>query len=408
MTTILCIDLDDTLLTWNDKSFIEKATQALCRSITSIPEDECFSRMDSAIRYLIQREVSSRTLSELFYDHFCEGIEALQPKIADEIQHFYETGYQALQQYTSALPAGVWLIEEAIRRGYEIVIATNPLFPRFALEQRLKWAGLDRYMDHFLFITSMEEIHFTKPDPAYFVEILGRLGWQEDNRVFMVGDSLEMDIIPASKAGIPAYWLKDAALPEGLNQACASGGYEGVFSWIEKTLQKNHADLAHTGQYDLLAHLKTAPLIFDGICRSVTDETGCSRPDESEWSLVEIVCHLRDTDHEVNLPRFKEAFEQGNPFLPPIDTSNWSHERDYRNEDGHEAAEEFLDTRKRMIGLLKQHAEEWYDTTARHSIFGPVCVADLMEFIITHDQMHIRQAYDTLLRVKTTNRPYTR
>ncbi|MEM5774963.1 MAG: HAD family hydrolase, partial [Anaerolineaceae bacterium] len=352
MTTILCIDLDDTLLTWNDKSFIEKVTQALCRSISSVPEEECYARMDRAIRHLMQREASTQTLSDLFYEQFCEGIEHLQPKIAEEILRFYHTDYQAMRQYTAAKPEGVSLIEEAIRRGYEIIIATNPLFPRVAIEQRLVWAGLDRFMDHFMFITTMEDFHFAKPDPAYYVEILGRLGWQEDVWVFMIGDSLEMDIIPASKAGMPAFWLSSETLPDGLNQACTAGAYDGIFPWIDRITQQYHPDYTHGGQIDLLAHLKTAPLVFDGICRTVTDETGCSRPDESEWSLVEIVCHLRDTDREVNLPRFNEAFQQENPFLPPIDTSNWSHERDYRNEDGHEAAQEFLDTRATMIKLL--------------------------------------------------------
>jgi FMN phosphatase YigB (HAD superfamily) len=394
---ILCIDLDDTLLAWTDDDFIKKSARAVCKSISSIPEEECFARMTNAIRHVMQREYGLQNLLEVFYADFCAGMSAQeQADVAQKVTNFYENDYHTLKQYTAPIPQGRELVEEAFRRGYEVVIATNPLFTRGAIQQRLQWAGVGEYLPRFRFVTTMENSYYAKPDPAYYSEILGKLGWREDTCVLMMGDSLAMDIIPASKAGLPAYWLSDKALPEGLNPLCAGGGYEGIFPWVEAVSAQHRAGMPGSGAVDLLAHLKTTPFIFDAICRSVSDDTGCKRPEEGEWSLVEIVCHLRDTDREVNLPRLLEAFGRENPFLTPIDTSNWASERNYLNEDGHEAAREFFEARKQIIDLLEKHKGAWCTTTARHAIFGPVSVADLIHFSITHDQMHIRQAQDTI------------
>ena len=401
MKNILCVDLDQTLLARNDNIFILRSIDELCRSIQSMPDGQCKSRMEAAIKKMIHRDTISQTLYEVFLSEFCDGNEQDRQKIAADLLHYYDTEYHAMQQYTSIIPEGIQFVKEAVRKNFKIVIATNPIYPLNALQQRVQWAGLADMMDKFLFITTMEDFHFTKPDPAYYVEILGRLAWPEDTRVVMIGDSLEMDIIPASRAGIPGYWLGDGLLPDGLNPFCANGTYDGIFPWIEQINEQPEAAPSQNTGLDLLAHLKTTPAVFDSICRSVTEKTGCSRPEISKWALVEIICHLRDMDRDVNISRFVEVFQQENPFISHIDTSSWAEDRKYREENGHEAAQEFIDNRLKLIDLLAEHQDEWYEKTARHSIFGPVCVADLIQFIVTHDRMHIRQAYDTLERVRS-------
>jgi FMN phosphatase YigB (HAD superfamily) len=93
------------------------------------------------------------------------------------------------------------MVDTAFEQGWQVVIATNPLFPRRAIEQRLSWAGLplDRYP--FQLIASYESFHFTKPHPAYFAEVLANLGWPT-HTVAMVGNSLADDLIPAAELGI--------------------------------------------------------------------------------------------------------------------------------------------------------------------------------------------------------------
>lgn len=61
-------------------------------------------------------------------------------------------------------------------KGYPLVLATNPLFPRMATLERVAWAGLDPA--DFVLITTFENCRFTKPNPGYFLEILEVIGAQ--------------------------------------------------------------------------------------------------------------------------------------------------------------------------------------------------------------------------------------
>jgi len=50
---------------------------------------------------------------------------------------FYANGYPALLQYTGYKPEAGWVVQRAFDLGYDVVSATNPLFPATAVEQRL-------------------------------------------------------------------------------------------------------------------------------------------------------------------------------------------------------------------------------------------------------------------------------
>ncbi len=53
-------------------------------------------------------------------------------------------------------------------------------------------------------ITSYEHLHFAKPQPEYFAEILARLGRQPEEAL-MIGDSLENEILPAHRLGMSVF-----------------------------------------------------------------------------------------------------------------------------------------------------------------------------------------------------------
>lgn len=55
---------------------------------------------------------------------------------------FYETEFSQLRAATVMRPAAADLVSTAIDQGCAVVVATNPLFPRTAIEQRLDWAGV--------------------------------------------------------------------------------------------------------------------------------------------------------------------------------------------------------------------------------------------------------------------------
>ena len=70
-------------------------------------------------------------------------------------------------------------------------------------------------MDRFEYdlVTSYENCHATKSNPAYFRAIVDRLG-RRPEECLMVGDNWGWDVVCAGKAGIPAFWIaSDGAHP---------------------------------------------------------------------------------------------------------------------------------------------------------------------------------------------------
>jgi YjjG family noncanonical pyrimidine nucleotidase len=69
---------------------------------------------------------------------------------------------------------------------------------------RLEKTGFDEYID--LLVVS-EEVGIAKPHPAIFNHALERMGHPDRNKVLMVGDNPDSDILGALNAGLHSCWL---------------------------------------------------------------------------------------------------------------------------------------------------------------------------------------------------------
>ena len=56
---------------------------------------------------------------------------------------------------------------------------------------------------------------------------------------------------------------------------------------------------------------------------------------------------------------------------------------------------EFTAARKQTLALLDGLANEW-SRPARHAIFGPTTLQELVGFVATHDRTHVQQVWKTL------------
>ena len=72
----------------------------------------------------------------------------------EEFLDFYQTDFSEARGATAARPEIIACIHRLKRKGYTIVAATNPFFPKIATQNRLRWAGFDP--DDFDDITTYE------------------------------------------------------------------------------------------------------------------------------------------------------------------------------------------------------------------------------------------------------------
>jgi hypothetical protein len=146
----------------------------------------------------------------------------------------------------------------------------------------------------------------------------------------------------------------------------------------------------------MLATLRATPAALDHLCRELPPADWSYHPVEEEWCLNEIVCHLRDVDGEVNLPRLKKVLQESNPFLAGMDTDPWAAERQYKFQDGKAASKDFTRYRLEILSILEQLSTEDWDRPARHAIFGPTQLIELVGIVAGHDRLHLRQISNTL------------
>ncbi len=216
MIRSLLLDLDDTLLGNNLDTFMTRYFALLSNYAQPLfPADTFLPHLVQATRGMITDTDPALTNDRIFWRDFERLTGGRRDELEPFFQRFYDTEFEQLRSTTVVRPAAAELVREALGRGLSVVVATNPLFPRTAIEQRLAWAGLPVGDYDFALVTSYENMHATKPQPAYYREILAAVG-AAPHEALMVGDDWRNDIAPAAAVGLFTYWIApaDAAPPD--------------------------------------------------------------------------------------------------------------------------------------------------------------------------------------------------
>ena len=398
MNLTLLLDLDDTLLNTNLDAFLPVYFEAFSGFLKEDVEPELMlSALLSGTRKMMANNDPSLTLRQVFDAEFFPKVGITKEKLQPRIDLFYEELFPTLGYLTSLQPEAVKMVEWAFSQGFRLAIATNPVFPLAAIHHRMRWAGLSPEKFHFEVVSTYEAFHFAKPNPAYFAEVLGRMGWPE-GQVVMVGDDVKRDLPGALALGLPTYWINsaDAASPDGFNLT-GMGQIGELRSWLEG-IDHTALEPAFSTPESLIAVMLSTPAVISGLLEQESGLNVKRSPFPKEWSLTEIVCHLRDTELEVNYPRLRMLLELDEPFIPARMTAAWAEERDYNSQDFSQALRDFTMARIETTEFLSGLEEEW-GRKARHAIFGPTNLQELVKFITEHDRLHIRQILSTIEQI---------
>ena len=120
------------------------------------------------------------------------------------------------------------------------------------------------------------------------------------------------------------------------------------------------------------------------------------RPNPSSWSLVEVLCHLRDVEEEVHSVRYRAVLTQENPFLPGAATDEWAEIRCYAVQDGPAALAAFLSARRLNLAFLSDLDKASWQRLGRHAFFGPTSLQELVNLAVQHDEVHLQQIEELL------------
>ncbi|MFN2137719.1 MAG: HAD family hydrolase [Candidatus Promineifilaceae bacterium] len=244
MIKAILLDLDNTLL-GNDMDVFLPHYFDLCGTLGErhLPREAFMQALLGASRTMVQNIDPARTNNEVFWDQF-NGLSGLDSDVIEaDFDRFYHNEFEQLRQYTQPSPLAKRLVNASFARRLSVVIATNPMFPRQAIETRLQWAGVPVSEYPYALVTTMENMHATKPQAAYYQEILDAVGCGPEEAL-MVGDDVRHDIAPAAAMGLFTYWIElpGAELPPGLRPT-AQGSLEKLVLGMESGWLSSKPDL---------------------------------------------------------------------------------------------------------------------------------------------------------------------
>jgi FMN phosphatase YigB (HAD superfamily) len=394
MKLTLLLDLDGTLLDSNMEALIPAYFQKLAAHLAPhVPPETLLKYLMIGTRQMMASDDPAHTLREVFNENFYPFLKVDYGQVQPVIDQFYDEVFPSLSVVTKRIPGAVEFIEWAFAAEHRVVIATSPFFPRKATLHRLRWAGLPPETYPFQLISSYETFHFTKPHPAYFAEVLGRLGWP-DGSVLMVGNDVEQDLIPAAALGLATFHSLDTSSADGF-ASTGRGLLAELRPWLEATDPATLVPVFSTPD-SFQALLRATPAALTGLLDPLAPAAWTTRPAADEWSLTEILCHMRDVESQVDQPRISQILNESEPFIPAQMPDEWAKERAYQTQDGFSALREFTTARLKTLSMLHGLAPAQWSRKARHAILGPTTLQELVGFNAEHDRLHIQQVWKNL------------
>ncbi|HEX9117584.1 MAG TPA: HAD family hydrolase [Anaerolineae bacterium] len=221
-------DLDGTLL-GNDLSvFMPRYFERLSAAVGHlVPRREFVRHLLAATQVMLNndgRAANEEVFAEAFYPRLGRARAEMEPLLLD----FYRRAYPLLRAYTERRPEARVAVQAAFDLGYDVVIATNPLFPEVATRERLAWAGVADFP--YRLVTTYENSRACKPNLRYYRDICTTID-REPAACLMVGNEPTEDIVagalgcetflvvegdrpaPAASAPEPTYAGKLADVP---------------------------------------------------------------------------------------------------------------------------------------------------------------------------------------------------
>ncbi len=203
----ILFDLDGTLLPMRFEDFLPRYLGLLGKSFAEmVPGLQIAAPLMASTQAMMTND-GLRTNEAAFWEDFGPRVNMTREEMAPLATQFYRRDFPALGADIVCDPAAATLVAACRARGLKVALATNPVFPRLAIEERVRWAGLDPA--HFDLITSIENMRSCKPRRSYFQQIADDLGVPA-SECLMIGNDVAQDLAPAAQVGMRTCLVENA------------------------------------------------------------------------------------------------------------------------------------------------------------------------------------------------------
>ena len=202
-------DLDGTLLPMDQDQFTKYYFGLLAKKLApyGYNAEQLVSGIWAGTAAMVKNN-GSCTNEEAFWKKFCAlmGEKVLEDKPLFE--EFYRVEFQGARASCGFAPQAAGLVKKLKAAGCRVLLATNPIFPAIATENRIRWAGLEP--EDFELYTTYENACRCKPNPDYYRDILSSMKL-DPSECLMVGNDATEDTA-AGLAGMQVFLLTDCLI----------------------------------------------------------------------------------------------------------------------------------------------------------------------------------------------------
>jgi FMN phosphatase YigB (HAD superfamily) len=231
MINTILLDLDGTVLPMEMDEFIQKYFYEMGIMFHDMIDAKLLAGyvMDSTSHMI--KNLEDRTNEDVFFTRFAELIDGDLEVFKARFDEFYDTRFLNVRSTTHQNKHMINAIKLLKEKGYEVVLATNPLFPMKANHHRINWAGFSP--DDFSYISSFEANRYCKPNLAYYREVLTAIN-KTPEECMMVGNDAHEDMVVA-KLGMKTYLIEDHMLNHHDVEIKADhrGKYEDFYAFVQ-------------------------------------------------------------------------------------------------------------------------------------------------------------------------------
>jgi hypothetical protein len=151
-------------------------------------------------------------------------------------------------------------------------------------------------------------------------------------------------------------------------------------------------DVTDEERQQLIETLHATPARLKAALKGVPKNLALWRPAPGKWSILEIVCHLRDMEREAYLARYQRVLAEDEPRLADVDGDVYAIERDYRSQSLAQAQREWLAARRESLKLLKGVKGAAWERAGVHATAGRLTLeAFLRRHAVGNDEAHLGQ-----------------
>lgn len=235
MKTVL-FDLDGTLLPMDQEQFTKTYFYFLVKYMApyGYESDKLIQSVWAGTKAMVLND-GSQTNENAFWNCFAKCYSEENLKDRPHFDDFYRNEFYQAKSSTGVNHDAKEVVAYLKDKGIQTILATNPIFPAIATNQRVNWAGLE--LDDFSLITTYENSTYCKPNPKYYEEIVQKMNL-DPTECIMVGNDAVEDVA-ANQIGMQVYLITDNLLNEDKVDITGipHGNFKDFLGWVSSYVE---------------------------------------------------------------------------------------------------------------------------------------------------------------------------